>query len=273
MLSVSDPGAETGEYAGLRAYVLSDDVLYGPFPTRRTGLSLGINLLPPGVKVCSFNCVYCQCGWSTIRPAEVGKLGLAYPSIGEIERRTAVGFEELRGKGVRPDTITLSGNGEPTLHPEFDRAVEAVVRNRDRFLPGALVNVLSDGTELHRAEVVRGLNLLDERHMKLDAGDAAALRRVNIPLVPFDLETYVGQLGALKDCFVQAFFCRGRVDNTDEESVDAWIGLLRRIRPLRVDLLSLDRIPAAQGLERAGRDLLERISRRVRDAGVPAQVY
>lgn len=264
---------ESGPYARLRKYSLSDDVLYGPFATRRTGLSLGVNLLPAGAKVCSFNCVYCQCGWSTIRPAQVGAMGLSYPSVEEVAERTAAGFARLREQGIVPDTITLSGNGEPTLHPQFDLAVEAVVRNRDRFLAGARVNVLSDGTELHRPEVVRGLNRLDERHMKLDAGDAEGLRRVNLPLVSFDLETYVMQLGALKDCFVQAFFCRGRIDNTGDGAVASWLGLIRRIGPVRVDLMSLDRVPAAEGLEPAGPELLEGIARRVRDLGVAARVY
>lgn len=262
-----------GDYAGLKTYSLTGDILYGPISTRRTGLSLGVNLLPPDVKVCSFNCVYCQCGWSTIRPDEVAAKGLVYPSVEAIDRRSAEGFGDLAARGIFPDTITLSGNGEPTLHPAFDRAVEVIVRNRNRFLPAARVNVLSDGTELHRAEVVRGLNALDEREMKLDAGDAADVRRVNIPLVSFDLNAYVRQLGALKDCIIQTFFCRGKIDNTGDASVAAWIARLQAIRPLRVDLMSLDRVPAAKGLERVRPADLEMIAARVRAAGIPAQIY
>lgn len=265
--------ADNPAYAGLKPYTLADDVLYGPLPTRRTGLSLGVNLLPMSVKVCSFNCVYCQCGWTTLRPGDVAKNGLAYPSLGRIEERTAEGFRTLAAAGVRPDTITLSGNGEPTLHPEFDRAVAAVVRNRDRFLPGARVTALSDGTELGRPEVVRGLDLLDERHMKLDAGDPATLKAIDIPLAPFDLDAYVAQLGRLKECIVQAFFCRGRVDNTGEAAIAAWLERVRVVRPLRVDLYSLDRIPAGKGLRAVSREDLSALAARVRAAGISAEVY
>lgn len=265
--------ADNPAYAGLKPYTLADDVLYGPIPTRRTGLSLGVNLLPMGVKVCSFNCVYCQCGWTTIRPGAVEKKGLAYPSVRRIDERAAEGFRTLAAAGVRPDTITLSGNGEPTLHPEFDRAAEAIVRNRDRFLPAARVTALSDGTELHRPEVARGLDLLDERHMKLDAGDPATLKAIDIPLVPFDLDAYVAHLRRLKDCVVQAFFCTGAVDNTGEAAIGPWLERLRAVRPLRADLYSLDRIPAGKGLERAPQEALEALAARVRGIGIPAEVY
>ena len=256
-------------YASLKPFALCDGILYGPIPTRRTGLSLGINLLPPGVKLCSFNCVYCQCGWSTIRPADVERKRLAYPSPGRIVEETETGFRALSARGVLPDTITLSGNGEPTLHPEFDRAVEAIVRSRDRFLPKARTNALSDGTELHRPEVVRGLRLLDERHMKLDAG----ARKVNLPLVPFDDVAYAERLASLGDVVVQAFFCRGAVDNTGEAAVGAWLERVKRAQPRRVDLMSLDRVPAAEGLVRVPREDLEAIAARVRAAGIPAEVY
>jgi wyosine [tRNA(Phe)-imidazoG37] synthetase (radical SAM superfamily) len=265
--------ASSPDYASLKPYALADGILYGPIPTRRTGLSLGINLLPPGVKLCSFNCVYCQCGWSTVRPGEAAAKGLAFPSVEEIDRRTAEGFAGLAARGVLPDTLTLSGNGEPTLHPAFDRAVEAIVRNRDRFLPKARTNALSDGTELHRPEVVRGLDRLDERHLKLDAGDAAGARKVNLPLVPFDPDAYVRQLAALRDCVIQSLFCRGTVDNTGEAAVAAWLARVRAVRPLRVDLLSLDRVPAAEGLERVPREALEAVAARVRALGIPAAVY
>jgi wyosine [tRNA(Phe)-imidazoG37] synthetase (radical SAM superfamily) len=261
------------DYASLKPFSLCDGILYGPIPTRRTGLSLGVNLLPPGVKLCSFNCVYCQCGWSTIRPADVERKRLAYPSPGRILEETEAGFRGLAEKGVFPDTITLSGNGEPTLHPQFDRAVEAVVRNRDRFLPKARTNVLSDGTELHRPEVVRGLRLLDERHLKLDAGDAAGARKVNLPLVPFDEGAYAERLASLGDVVVQAFFCRGAVDNTGEAAVGAWLARVKAARPRRVDVMSLDRVPAAEGLVRVPREDLEAIAARVRAAGIPAEVY
>jgi wyosine [tRNA(Phe)-imidazoG37] synthetase (radical SAM superfamily) len=262
--------ADTAAY---KTYVLSDDVLYGPIPTRRTGLSLGINLLPPRVKACTFNCVYCQCGWTEIRPEALAAKGFAYPSIDRIDARAAEGFADLAARGVRPDTITLSGNGEPTLHPEFGRAVDVILRRRDRFLPASRVNVLSNGTELGREDVARALDRLDERHLKLDAGDPETLRRFDLPLVPFDLDAYVGQLRRLKDVILQAFFCRGRFDNTGEAAVSAWLERVKSVRPLRVDLFSLARTPAAEGLERLSPEGLERIAARVRAAGIGAEVY
>jgi wyosine [tRNA(Phe)-imidazoG37] synthetase (radical SAM superfamily) len=261
------------DYAALKPYVLSDEILYGPIYTRRTGLSLGVNLLPPNVKVCSFNCVYCQCGW-TPPPAETFTArGLAYPAVERIEARTAEGFADLAARGVLPDTITLSGNGEPTLHPDFGRAVEAILRNRDRFLPRARVNVFSNGTELGRDDVVRGLDRLDERHLKLDAGDPEVLRRIDLPLVPFDLDVYLDRLRRLRDVVVQAFFCRGRISNLDDAAAAAWLERVAAIRPLRVDLLSLDRVPAAEGLERVPPAELEPLAARARALGIRAEVY
>ena len=258
-------------YRGLPTFLLKGGAVYGPIHSRRMGRSLGINLLPGDLKTCSFDCVYCQCDWTPLegRPGA----GIPYPSPEDLAREVAEAFAALAGEtDLSIDAITLAGNGEPTLHPRFDACVDVILSLRDEHFPEAVVSVLSNGTELGREEVVRGLNALDERVMKLDAGTAAGLTRVDIPLVPFDLDTYEERLRALESVVIQTCFIRGRRDNTTEEEISAWLERLARIRPESVQIYPIARVPAALGLEVVPRQVLEDIARRVRALGLPVEV-
>jgi wyosine [tRNA(Phe)-imidazoG37] synthetase (radical SAM superfamily) len=246
----------------LRTFELLDGILYGPVRSRRLGASLGVNLLPFGLKLCSFNCVYCQCGWSD-RP--VGG-PYRFPTAEEVGAA-------LRGWRTAPgalDSITLSGNGECTLHPDFLGVVRAILAARDEAMPGVPVRALSNGSFLDRPGVVEGLNLLDERLMKLDAGSGA----INAPIAGLGYEAVVERLPRLRPFIVQAMFVRGRRDNTDEASVTAWIEAVRRAGPAGVQVYSVDRIPADPEILRVDRGTLEEIARKLTErTGISCRVF
>ncbi|MCC6741156.1 MAG: radical SAM protein [Planctomycetia bacterium] len=271
------PSASTNppaEYAALKPWALPQGILYGPFPTRRKGRALGVNLLPPGDKACTFNCAYCQCGWTPVEVFRSGTWKESCPSLDEVRRGIEGGFAALQAEGNGPDAIVVSGNGEPTLYPWFEEAVELVLAARDQWFPKVRTMVLTAGTELGRPEIRRACDRLDERCVKLDAGDAKTLKKVDIPLVPFSLEGLVANCAKLRDVTIQSFFTQGAVDNTTEPALAAWLDRLDEIGPVEVQVYSLDRVPAAKGLKRVPRAELEAIARRASQRlGVPAHVF
>lgn len=257
-------------YPALRPFELKGGILYGPIPSRRLGLSLGVNLLPLDVKICTWDCLYCQCGWSDRSVDMLRVPEDRFPSLAVLEAAFEEGFPRLAREGKAPASITLSGNGEPTLHPRFEEAVDLLNRARDRFLPQARTGVLSNGERLAEASVRAALDRLDRRYMKLDAGDAQVVDR---PLTPFDPDAYLSRLALLRDVTVQAFFLQGAVDNTREEDLAPWLERLGRLKPVSVHLYSLDRVPPARGLLKVPERTLESIAARVRERGLKAEVF
>lgn len=253
--------------AGLKRFELSPGVVYGPVLSRRLGLSLGINLLPPGIKVCSFNCAYCQCGWSRM-PYDCADAGWPSPQQvrGELERT----LQDLALKGIKLDAITFSGNGEPTLHPQFSECVRAVLDVRDRRLNGVRVAVLSNGAHLDRQDVVAGMNLVDDRYIKMDAG----FDRLDKPRRRVSLDQIAAWTGRLRNFVAQSMFVQGAIDNTGPRAVESWISLLLKAKPVGVHLYSLGRIPANKNLRRVPQQNLQAIANLVRArTGIPAIVY
>ncbi|NUN49506.1 MAG: radical SAM protein [Candidatus Brocadiae bacterium] len=256
----------------LKDYQLASSFTYGPVNSRRCGVSLGLNTLPPDIKVCSFDCPYCQCGW-TAKTAEGRGEGMRYPAVpeilGEIERRLA----ELAAAGVRIDTMTFAGNGEPTLHPRFREIVEGTMALRDRHQPGAIVDVLSNAQTVNRPAVREGLRRLDRRIMKLDGGNMRVIEAVDRPLARFDLPEILEGLRTLGDVTIQSMFVTGSVDNTAEADVDDWVRCLDAVRPVAVQVYTLDRGPADPGLRRVPAARLEEIAARARAAGHRVEVF
>ncbi len=252
-------------------FPLLDGVVYGPVRSRRLGMSLGINILPFGVKVCSFNCVYCQCGRSgdgEARPRH------EFPSARDVGGELRRSLLELKKAGTKLDGLTLSGNGEPTLHPDFPNVVRAVLSERNAAAPGVPVNVFSNGTLLSRAGVAEGMNLADARHVKLDAGKDELFRKVNAPLRPVRVKNVLEGLARLRDFVIQSMFIRGRNDNTGGDAVEAWIDAIGRAKPKAVHLYSLDRAPADPAVLQADRETLEKIAARLGErTGIPAEVF
>lgn len=252
--------------------LLVSDVVYGPVQSRRLGASLGINVLPFGVKVCGFNCNYCQLGWTfdLVDPAVLAKY--RWPSAEEIAAGVSKRLKELAG--TKLDCMTFSGNGEPTLHPDFDGVVTEVLALRDREAPGLRVDILTNGARLDDPRVVGGLNLLDERYVKLDAGTDERLLEMNSPTIEISVWDLIQGMKRLKDVVIQAMFTTGRRDNSSDADVERWIQAVAQVNPKRVDLYSISRVPADAKLAAVPRGRLDEIARRLTAAtGIPASAY
>lgn len=242
---------------------LQNEFVYGPATSRRLGRSLGVNLAPPGRKACNFVCAYCPYGWADPPPrgewprpsAVIEAVDRALAACGEIE------------------TITVAGNGEPTLHPAFAVIADALFRVRGMRAPGARLALLTNGSTLGRADVRSSLRRFDVRYVKLDAGDVTTFRLMNGPSVGFgSLLADIGYAGGvtLHSTFVRD--AAGGVDNTAPAALRAWAGAVRRIRPLAVDICTPRRVPIGSSLRTVPADVLEGIADLVRSMAIPVRV-
>jgi wyosine [tRNA(Phe)-imidazoG37] synthetase (radical SAM superfamily) len=248
-------------------------IVYGPVRSRRLGASLGINLLPAGLKICNMNCAYCQYGWSRGAPRRA-RQGAAWPTPHAVEIAVADRLQRAAASDELIDRITIAGHGEPTLHPEFEEIVERMCAVRDRAAPAIPIAVLSNSTTCMHADVRNGLRRVDERYMKLDGGDPFTLRAINGTHVAID--TLVDGLLALAPLTLQSMFvadAAGRVDNVGEGAVSEWLAAVERVHPVAVHLYTLDRAPALPSLRPASARRLREIAEHVRAAGIRAQVF
>ncbi|MBI2369525.1 MAG: radical SAM protein [Deltaproteobacteria bacterium] len=260
--------------AALHSVTLQPTIVYGPVRSRRLGLSLGVNPLPARYKLCSFNCPYCQYPWTRERRPEValrrGELPGRQAIVAAVERA----LRRLRRHGPRLNALTLAGNGEPTLHPEFPALMRDLCEVRARWYPRARLAVLSNSSTLGDPQVRAALELADDRLLKLDAGRPELFQKVNLPMPGITLDEIVRNLARTAGVTIQTMFIRGLVDNTQPKAVEAWQDCLMEIRPLAVQVYSLDRTPVAPGIEAVPRADLEAIGLETeRRTGVPTGVY
>jgi len=248
---------------------LKDTIIYGPVNSRRLGRSLGINILPPGQKTCTFNCVYCQYGWTDYH-CLAEKDNLSWPSTKEVEDALAGALARLH---IPPAYITFSGNGEPTLHPCYPEIVVAVKKVRDRLAPDAQVAVLSNSTLTGDPDIQKALAQLDRRIMKLDCGHESTFARYNKPFTGIEEEAIVNGLAQLEDITIQALFSGGEAGNVADAAVDAWVERLNILRPSHVQIYTLDRDAPAKKLVPALESDLQKIECLVKKARIPVSIY
>jgi wyosine [tRNA(Phe)-imidazoG37] synthetase (radical SAM superfamily) len=250
-------------------------IAYGPIKSRRLGNSMGVNLLPPGQKICSFNCPYCECGWTNIGKSRREQSELAWCEPAEIERQMRLALGRCVEEGFPIHHVTMAGNGEPTMHPRFDEAVAAIQRARDATFPNAKVVVLTNATLLDSPMVVATLNRLDERYVKIDGGTNETIKLVDLPLFEFDIREVANKIRAkLRDNVVQSMFVEGRFTNASDEEVAEWIERVREANPKSVQLYSLDRKAPDKTLRRVPKARLEEIARRLREeTGIEGHVF
>lgn len=257
-------------------------IIYGPIRSRRLGLSLGVNLLPSTYKLCSFNCCYCQLGW-TLKPTfdpsadaqgRPGERIKDLPTPSEVLVALEAGLQRLHRQGIQLDAITFSGNGEPTLHPQLKQIARTTRRFRDKYVPNAKLVILSNSSTVGKEEVREALEEFDLKIMKLDAGDLETVRRLNHPASPFDLEEVIKGLKRLNEVILQSLFVQGRVSNVEPPVVEAWIQRVGEIKPFLVQVYTLDRIPADPGLRPVEQPTLKNIALTLGErTGIKAEVY
>lgn len=254
---------------------LFDEMIFGPVYSRRLGVSLGINLLPTHRKVCSFNCIYCECGWTDNQHSEENRL----PDTTTFSTALKEKLKALQGTDNEPDSLTFAGNGEPTLHPSFPEIMQETLALRDAFAPNAKVSVLSNGSMLHKRAVVDALLQVDYCLMKLDGGTEEVISAINMPAKAFSLETYIKQLQSFNgQLIIQSLFLRGshrgkEIDNTKPEEVAAWVSRLQQISPGKVMVYAIERDTPAEGLEKISLEELEKIAGEARKAGFITEVF
>jgi wyosine [tRNA(Phe)-imidazoG37] synthetase (radical SAM superfamily) len=249
---------KTPEYEELKELHEPWGICYGPLQSRRLGLSLGVNLLGSQDKICSFDCPYCELGLTKLKMSQMKKA--PYPQLSEIDSSVRNGIVELTKKGVKIDAITFDGNGETTLYPEFPEAVSLIMKIRDDLASESRVVALTNGATLDNAKIIRALNQLDDRMVKLDAGNDEMMKKINSPLVRMTVAKLIQGAKRLNDVTIQSMFLQGAIDNTNSHEIDEWIEAVGMIRPKTVHLYSLDRIPAISGLKQVPSQRLKEIA-------------
>lgn len=253
--------------------LLFKKIVFGPIHSRRLGLSLGINLLSTQRKYCNFNCIYCECGWNP-RGVPAG----LFPQVSEVSQALEDKLKSLNANHVKPDALTFSGNGEPTLHPRFLEIVRETRRLRDLYMPEAKICVLSNAGMIHKPEVFEALLLADRRILKLDSAFEDTLYTINQPNADYSMQRTLEYLRKFQGRFtLQTLFLRGRhsersFDNTAPREVEAWLKIVSELRPEEVMVYTLDRATPEKNLEKIPLPQLEGIAQKVREMNIPVTV-
>jgi wyosine [tRNA(Phe)-imidazoG37] synthetase (radical SAM superfamily) len=256
------------------ATFLFDKIIFGPVKSRRLGVSLGINLLPTNVKLCSFDCIYCECGWTPKKQATKTVL----PTRKEVKDKLREKLQQMESVGELPDVITFAGNGEPTLHPEFAGIIDDTIELRNALAAKARIAVLSNATVLHKKTVFDALLKIDDTILKLDSAFEETVRLMDCPNSSFSLQKVIEQLTAFNGrVIIQTMFVRGNfkgvtVDNTTEPEITGWIETIRKINPSQVMIYTIDRDTPIDTLQKVPLAELNEIAGKLKTAGFKVQV-
>ena len=246
--------------------MLFSSIIYGPIRSRRLGVSLGVNLMPTDAKLCTFDCVYCECGWN--QPVSHPQL----PTREQVRESLAFTLYTLHSA---PDVITFSGNGEPTLHPEFLGIIQDTCALRDQYCPDAKISVLSNSTQLFREDVVEALRLCDNRILKLDSAITSTMRLIDKPINPsLTVEQIVERLSVfngdftLQTCFLTGEYEGRIIDNTTPEELAAWYRAVDYLHPKQVMIYVIDRATPLKTLSKIPLDKMNEIAAPLREKGI-----
>jgi wyosine [tRNA(Phe)-imidazoG37] synthetase (radical SAM superfamily) len=254
---------------------LFDDIIFGPVKSRRLGVSLGINLLPTKRKICNFNCIYCECGWTR----DINKAVSHLPSRKEVYNALDLKLSEMRANNQPPDVITYAGNGEPTLHPEFPGIIDDSIILRNTYFPEAMIAVLSNSTTINNPLIKTALLKVDKNILKLDSAIDSTLKLLNQPRVKINVEDLIENLAQFDGkLIIQTLFIRGTynsevIDNTTPGEINAWIKALERIKPSEVMIYTISRdTPEGGQLFKIPVKELREIAASVESLGIKTQV-
>ena len=273
---------------------LFEQVVFGPIKSRRLGISLGVNLLPLNRKVCTFNCLYCECGWTENADASKvldfqtcsrvgdkmrGREKTGFPDKNIIRAELEQKLASMADKKAMLTNITFAGNGEPTLHPEFEEIVNYTIALRNQYYPTAGISVLSNATLADKESVTRALMKVDQNILKLDAGTDKTFQRINNPRIVITLPELIEKLKRFKGKMViQTLFVQGRYqgtafDNTTDAEVDAWLKHIAVLQPQSVMIYPIARDTPIEDVQKIAPEKLMEIARKVEALGIRAEVY
>jgi wyosine [tRNA(Phe)-imidazoG37] synthetase (radical SAM superfamily) len=254
---------------------LFDEIIFGPVKSRRLGVSLGINLLPTKRKICNFNCIYCECGWTK----DIEKAVEHLPGRGEVFKALDQKLSELKINSQPPDVITYAGNGEPTLHPEFPGIIDDSILLKNKYFPKARIAVLSNSTTIHNPLIKAALLKVDMNILKLDSAISSTIKIHNQPRKSINVEELIDNLAGFNGkVIIQTLFLRGKykdtvVDNTTTTEINAWIKAIERIKPSEVMIYTISRdTPDGGQLNKVPEKELRKIASLVEKLGIKTQV-
>lgn len=252
---------------------LFDKTIFGPVKSRRLGVSLGINLLPNDHKICSYDCIYCECGFNP-DSVEAGKM----PSRNKVYVKLEKKLKEMRDVDEEPDVITFAGNGEPTLHPEFDLVIKDTIKLRDRYCPDAKIAVLSNATTLSNATVVKSLLRIDQNILKIDSAIDQTFRIINQPAASVQMEELIQKFEKFRgELILQTMFIKGSYngqafDNTTEEEVNALLDVYKKVSPNEIMIYSIARDTPVDTIEKIDFQVLKEIAKKIETLGIKVSV-
>ncbi len=249
--------------------MLREETVFGPIYSRRLGTSLGINLLPEKGKICNFDCIYCECGWN-----RDGRGDTVLPTAAKVRHDLSNKLQDLYADNVKVDSITFSGDGEPTLNPEFPQIIDDTLALRDQFAPSAKVSVLSNATRVHIPEVFAALHKVDNPIMKIDAPTNALIAKINNPAPGYDVQRVVESLKQFDGDFILQW-CLLRspeFDSTRDEVVLPMLDIIRTLHPREVMAYTIDRPTPAQNLQKVTPDEMRTLLKPLIDEGFAVQI-
>jgi wyosine [tRNA(Phe)-imidazoG37] synthetase (radical SAM superfamily) len=246
-----------------------DEIVFGPIFSRRLGSSLGVNLLPSKGKLCNFDCIYCECGWN-----KDGRGDSRFPELEDIERALDEKMSKAASEGVSVDSVTFSGNGEPTMHPKFPEVIDVTLRLRDKYFPDAKVSVLSNATLIGRDAVAAALMRVDNPILKIDASSDELVRKINKPVGSYSLAEIVDNLRKFEGRFIlQTMFLRSpEFDSASPEALEAWMDIVRELKPREVMVYTIDRETPDKSLEKYTVEQMREMVRPLIDEGYSIQI-
>lgn len=250
--------------------MLREETVFGPIRSRRLGNSLGINLLPTKGKVCNFDCIYCECGWN-----RDGLDDRRLPSASEVRSALEDKLASLMLDGAHIDSITFSGDGEPTLNPEFPRIVEDTLILRDAYFPEAKVSVLTNATRAGVPEIFSALRSVDNPVMKIDAPTNVLVSRINRPAPGYDVEAVVRSLERFEGDFIlqTMFLSSPDFDSSSPEVMEGWMAIVRKLRPRQVMVYTIDRPTPEKGLVKFSAERMRALVKPLSDEGFDVRIY
>lgn len=247
--------------------------IFGPVHSRRLGVSLGINLMPADGKLCTFNCIYCECGFNEdFRPK------LPRPTREEVREALEARLQDMKAHGPAPDVLTFAGNGEPTAHPHFPEIIDDTLALRDAYFPHAKVSVLSNSTFIHKPAVFAALKKVDNNILKLDTANEDYIRMLDRPTSHYSVDAVIEGMKAFQGkCIIQTMFLKGSyqgcdMDNTSDKYVLPWLEKLKEIAPQKVMIYTIDRETPDHDLQKATHEELDRIGAQVKAIGLEVSV-